>query len=84
MRDEDLFSWKEERPFARIGAGTKQGKRASQSLHALRKRDGFRRGGLIRCAFAAHWFQTPHPVSCHRFLRVPQERAIVFTLYVSN
>ncbi len=70
--------------FARIGAGAKQGKRASPSLHALRKRDGFRRGGLVRCAFAEYLFQTPRPVSCHRFLRVPQERATVFTLYVFN
>ena len=70
--------------FARIGAGAKQGKRASPSLHALRKRDGFRRGGLVRYAFAEYLFETPRPVSCHRFLRVLQERATVFTLYVFN
>jgi len=70
--------------FARIGAGAKQGKRASPSLHAPRKRDGFRRGGLVRCAFAEYLFETPRPVSCHRFLRVLQEHAIVFTLYVFN
>ena len=70
--------------FARIGVGAKQGKRASPSLHALRKRDGFRKGGLVRYAFAEYLFQTPRPVSCHRFLRVPQERATVFTLYVFN
>ena len=70
--------------FARISAGAKQGKRASPSLHALRKRDGFRRGGLVRCAFAEYLFETPRPVSCHRFLRVLQEHAIVFTLYVFN
>ena len=68
--------------FARIDAGAKQGKRASPSLHALRKRDGFRRGGLVRCAFAEYLFEAPRPVSCHRFLRVLQQRAIVSTLYV--
>ena len=70
--------------FARIGAGAKQGKRASPSLHALRKRNGFRRGGLVRCAFAEYLFETPRPVSCHRFLRVLQEHAIVSTLYIFN
>ena len=70
--------------FARIDAGAKQGKRASQSLHALRKRDGFRRGGLVRCAFAEYLFETPHPVSCHRFLRVSQERSIVSTPHAFN
>ena len=70
--------------FARIGAGAKQGKRASPSLHALRKRDDFRRGGLVRCAFAEYLFETPRPVSYHRLCRVLQEHAIVFTLYVFN
>ena len=44
----------------------------------------FRRGGLVRCAFAEYLFETPRPVSCHRFLRVLQEHTIVFTLYVFN
>ena len=70
--------------FARIGAGAKQGKRASPSLHALRKRDGFRRGGLVRCAFAEYLFETPRPVLCHRFLRVLQERSIVSTPHAPN
>ncbi len=43
--------------FARIDAGAKQGKRASQSLHALRKRDGFRR---------AVWFAAHLPNTCSR------------------
>ena len=70
--------------FARIGAGAKQGKRASQSLHALIKRDGFREGGLVRYAFAEYLLHTPRPVSCHRFLRVSQERAIVSTPHAPN
>ena len=70
--------------FARIGAGAKQGKRASPSLHAQREMHGFRGAGLVRYAFAEYLLHTPRPVLCHRFLRLPQERPIVSTPHAPN